>query len=703
MSTLSLEGVLNACRGAWALTLPLALTRRRPLAANNQFTRLLKLSGDVFTALGLPFLQAPGEGEALCAQLVSCGAATAAWTTDGDALLYGAGRLYRTLALSRGNLKACETDRIDLEDVKALFGLSSGDCHEVLVAFALLAGCDYAVDGATGVGGVGVVRAVKHMLSSLPVDGTGLLAHIKQRLSDPHADEASQTALKAVACTGCLHCGHDSGGASKVAHSSKHKKGGCVGCGTPLGCLPKPGGMSCACPFHAGSDARHLAKVLDRARKTPDFMQRFDARVAAFSSELASARKAALLAVGSAADGSSSSSPAKLRWASRPDVDRLSAVMGPGGTCGWSRDTLFRKVLPLLLLWDATHRDCAAACFKVAKVLKPSAEGAKFGLQPATAFAVQWAARPDLSAAQAEDAALGLRLMAKPKQETAAGTDSGGESCTLAAADVHIMWTHVLEMHCHPLLAACQAEVAAKEAHKAKAAARKAELDAKRAQEALTQPKISALLATIQPRSAASPGGAHRLQGKALGPYDDVMPPALSTFSGNDSEGYRTAFGLPRGDEEVDGACCATYDSDVEGEDALPSGWADRPSAVKRGSPMKPAQGGTPPKKAKPSSARPAEAAAAAATPVPATVQRSIRGFFGRQQEDPTPATVEAPPRGAGPARARSGAARQLGFAAAPGPGPITEGEVIDLTASPQETQPAAGHDIIDLSASPDA
>jgi hypothetical protein len=690
--------VLNACRGALGSD-SAVLTRRR--CPNNQFTRMLKLSGDVFTALGLPFLQAPGEGEALCAQLVACGGATAAWTTDGDALLYGAGRLYRTLALSRANLKACETDRIDLEDVKACFGLSSGDCHEVLVAFALLAGCDYAVDGASGVGAVGVARALKHMLSTLPGDGTGLLEHIKQRLSDPDTDEASHTALKAVACTGCLHCGHDSGGASKVAHSSKHKRSGCAGCGTPFGCLPKPEGMSCACPFHAGSDARHVAKVLDRARKTPGFLQRFDARVAAFKSELASARTAALLAVGSAADGRSSSSSGRtpLRWASRPDVDRLSAVMGPGGTCGWSRDTLFRKILPLLLLWDATHRDCRAACFKVAKVLKPSGEGAKFGLQPASAFAVQWAARPDLSAAQAEDAALGLRLLAKPQKETAGGTDGGSENGTLAAADVRVMWTHVLDEHCRPLLAACQAEVAAKEAHKAKAAARKAELDARRAQEALTQPKISALLATIQPRSAASPGGAPRPQGKALGPYDDAMPPALPSWSGDNSEGYRTAFGLPRDDDEVDGAA---YDSDVEGEEALPSGWADRPSAVKRGSPVKPSQNGTPPKKAKPSPAR----AAAAATPVPATVQRSIRGFLGRQQEDPTPATVEAPPQGAGPARARSGAARQLGFAAAPGPGPITEEEVIDLTASPQDTQKAAaaaGHDIIDLSASPDA
>ena len=689
-----------ACRGLGALTLPL-FTHRRAFSANpnNQFQRMLKLSGDVFTALGLPFLQAPGEGEALCAQLVACGGATAAWTTDGDALLYGAGRLYRTLTLSRGNLKACETDRIDLDDVKACFGVASGDVHEVLVAFALLAGCDYAIDGASGVGAVGVVRALKHMLSTLPgTDGTGLLAHIKQRLSDPDTDEASQTALKALACTGCLHCGHDSGGASKVAHSSKHKKGGCLDCGTTLGCLPKPHGcQACTCPFHAGSDARHVAKVLDRARKTPGFLQRFDARVATFASELAGARKAALLAVGLA--GSSSS--ALLRWASRPDVDRLSAIMGPGGSPGWTRETLLRKVLPLLLLWDATHRDCRAACFKVAKVLKPSGEGAKFGLPPASAFAVEWVARPDLSASQAEDAALGFRLMAKKKE---AGQEGGGE--TMAAADVHVMWTHVLADHCRPLLAACQAEVAAKEAHKAKAAARKAELDAKRAQDALTQPKICALLATVQPRAAAaSPAGAARPQGKgtaALGHYDDAMPTPLPTQSGGSSEGYRTAFGLPRDDDEVDGAFGATaaYDSDVEEEEALPSGWADRPSAVKRGSPVKPAAGGTPPKKAKPSPARPA----AAATPVPATAQRqsNIGSFFGRQQ-DPTPATVEPPPRGDGPARARSGAARQLGFAAAPGP--ITEEEVVDLTASPQETQAAtaAAHDVIDLSASPDA
>ena len=292
--------------------------------------------------------------------------------------------------------------------------------------------------------------------------------------------------------------------------------------------------------------------------------------------------------------------------------------------------------------------------------------------------------------------------------------NSNGISCAVWSGPVlvrrHVHPTHQRHRHCDrqcqwPLLAACQAEVAAKEAHKAKAAARKAELDARRAQ-ALTQPKISALLATVQPRAAAaSPAGVARPQGKgtaALGPYEDAMPPPQLTQSGSNSEGYRTAFGLPRDDDEVDGAFAATaaYDSDVEEEEALPSGWADRPSAVKRGSPVKPAAGGTPPKKAKPSPARPA----AAATPVPATAQRqsNIGSFFGRQQ-DPTPATVEPPPRGDGPARARSGAARQLGFAAAPGP--ITEEEVVDLTASPQETQAAtaAAHDVIDLSASPDA
>jgi hypothetical protein len=101
------------------------------------FQKYLRLSADVMQALGLTCIRAPGEGEALCAQLCAVGAATAVWTTDGDALLYGAPRVYRSLKLSRQNMRTSEAEHIDIRVVRSLFGLSSQcDCHETLVAFA---------------------------------------------------------------------------------------------------------------------------------------------------------------------------------------------------------------------------------------------------------------------------------------------------------------------------------------------------------------------------------------------------------------------------------------------------------------------------------------------------------------------------------------------------------------------------------------
>lgn len=48
---------------------------------------------------GLPVVQAPGEGEALCAALNQQGLVHSCATLDGDVLLFGAERVYHTLKL----------------------------------------------------------------------------------------------------------------------------------------------------------------------------------------------------------------------------------------------------------------------------------------------------------------------------------------------------------------------------------------------------------------------------------------------------------------------------------------------------------------------------------------------------------------------------------------------------------------------------
>lgn len=103
----------------------------------------------LLTALGVPWIVAPGESDAQCAQLVQAGHAWAAVTQDWDIALFGAPRALRNLTLS-----ATRTPEIlDLEAVLATAGLT----RQQLVDAAILIGTDYN----EGIAGVGPVKAVK--------------------------------------------------------------------------------------------------------------------------------------------------------------------------------------------------------------------------------------------------------------------------------------------------------------------------------------------------------------------------------------------------------------------------------------------------------------------------------------------------------------------------------------------------------------
>ena len=103
----------------------------------------------LLTALGLPWIVAPGESDAQCAQLVQSGRAWAAVTQDWDIALFGAPRALRNLTLSTTRTP----EILDLAAVLSAAGLTRGQ----LVDAAILIGTDYN----EGVAGVGPVKAVK--------------------------------------------------------------------------------------------------------------------------------------------------------------------------------------------------------------------------------------------------------------------------------------------------------------------------------------------------------------------------------------------------------------------------------------------------------------------------------------------------------------------------------------------------------------
>jgi len=127
----------------------------------------------LLTALGVPWIDAPGESDAQCAHLVQAGHAWAAVTQDWDIALFGAPRALR-------NLTQSTTRTPELLDLAAALG-AAGLTHAQLVDAAILIGTDYN----EGVPGVGPVKAVT--LVKKHKDLGGALKALG--VSIPHADE----------------------------------------------------------------------------------------------------------------------------------------------------------------------------------------------------------------------------------------------------------------------------------------------------------------------------------------------------------------------------------------------------------------------------------------------------------------------------------------------------------------------------------
>jgi flap endonuclease-1 len=113
--------------------------------------------------LGIPWIQAPSEGEAQAASLARQGMVWAAGSKDYDSLLFGAPRMVRFLAIgsteflpSQGRSRAVPPEILDLEENLVHLGLS----REQLIDVAILIGTDFF----PGVKGIGPKGAVKRLL-----------------------------------------------------------------------------------------------------------------------------------------------------------------------------------------------------------------------------------------------------------------------------------------------------------------------------------------------------------------------------------------------------------------------------------------------------------------------------------------------------------------------------------------------------------
>ncbi len=137
----------------------------------------------LLTLLGLPWIQAPSEGEAQAAFLARRGDVWAASSKDYDSLLFGAPRLVRFLAVasteflpSRGRSRAVPPEILDLEENLGTLGLT----RDQLIDVALLVGTDFN-EGVKGIGPKTAVRRIREW-SSLDGAPAEVRAHLPETL-----------------------------------------------------------------------------------------------------------------------------------------------------------------------------------------------------------------------------------------------------------------------------------------------------------------------------------------------------------------------------------------------------------------------------------------------------------------------------------------------------------------------------------------
>ncbi len=124
-------------------------------AAARLTEEMVEQSKQLLTLMGLPVVQAPSEGEAQCAFMVSKGDVFASASQDYDSLLFGSLRLVRNLSLT-GKRKLprkevyveVKPELIKLDEVLRTLGIN----REKLIIMGLLIGTDYNPGGIKGIG-----------------------------------------------------------------------------------------------------------------------------------------------------------------------------------------------------------------------------------------------------------------------------------------------------------------------------------------------------------------------------------------------------------------------------------------------------------------------------------------------------------------------------------------------------------------------
>jgi flap endonuclease-1 len=147
--------------------------------------KMVEESKTILSYLGIPYIQAPSDGEAAAAYLTKLDLAFAAASQDYDSILFGAKRLVRNLAISgrrkvpnRSTYVEVEPEMIEHEKVLQETGLT----QQQMVDVGILIGTDFNPGGFPGIGPKTAIKLIKekgklenvekikHMLPEVPYE-----------------------------------------------------------------------------------------------------------------------------------------------------------------------------------------------------------------------------------------------------------------------------------------------------------------------------------------------------------------------------------------------------------------------------------------------------------------------------------------------------------------------------------------------------
>ncbi|NWU52356.1 GEN endonuclease, partial [Dromas ardeola] len=217
------------------------------------FKAILKECLELLECLGVPWVQAVGEAEAMCAYLNAKGHVDGCITNDGDVFLYGAHIVYRNFAM---NAKDPVLDCYTMCSIKEKLGCD----RESLIGLGILLGCDYLPKGVPGVGKEQALKLIETLR------GQNLLQRFEQWKEQFQYDNNPPLVVKRV--THCSECHHP--GSCK-----EHEHSGCKFCESTRSCKPNDSKYCCPCEWHQLERMKQASAVEDNIRKKANSCEGF--------------------------------------------------------------------------------------------------------------------------------------------------------------------------------------------------------------------------------------------------------------------------------------------------------------------------------------------------------------------------------------------------------------------------------------------